>query len=126
MGTVVATTQSYTVNVPGLIKLIVDSLGCSDSTTATITTITGPSPAITGTLQFCAGGSTTLNAGAGFATYTWLLNGGGIVGTSQTLNVLLAGNYSVIVTNGPGCSGTSPAVTVTVNALPVTPFTIWD
>ncbi len=119
VGTVVATTQSYTVNVPGLIKLIVDSLGCSDSTTATITTITGPSPAITGTLQFCAGGSTTLNAGAGFATYTWLLNGGGIVGTSQTLNVLLAGNYSVIVTNGPGCSGTSPAVTVTVNALPV-------
>ncbi|NOT49652.1 MAG: T9SS type A sorting domain-containing protein [Chitinophagaceae bacterium] len=118
-GVVVGTNQTYVMTVPGFIRLIVDSTGgCSDSTSVITTTIPGPTPAITGSVQFCAGSSTILNAGAGFASYTWLLNGSGIVGTNQTLTVLAAGSYSVIVTNGFGCSGTSPAVNVTVFPLP--------
>ncbi len=123
VGVVLGTNQTYTVNVPGLIRVVVDSLGCSDSTAVTISTLSGPSPVITGTLQFCAGSSTTLNGGAGFASYTWILNGAGIVGTNQTLNVVGAGNYSVIVTNASGCSGTSPVVSVTVLPLPTPSIT---
>lgn len=122
-GTVLSTSQTCVVTVPGLIKVIVDSIGCSDSVSVITTTVAGPSPTITGTLSFCAGSSTTLNAGVGFASYSWVLNGGGIVGTGQTLTVLAAGNYSVTVTNGSGCSGTSPTVSVTVFPLPTPSIT---
>ncbi len=118
-GVVLGTNQSFIVTVPGFIRVVVDSTGgCSDSTNVITTTIAGPSPVISGSLQFCSGSSTTLNAGAGYSSYTWLLNGSGIVGTNQTLNVLAAGNYSVIVTNVSGCAGTSPVVSVSVLALP--------
>ena len=113
-GVVLGTNQTFNVTVPGPIRLIVDSLGCSDSITVTTTTVAGPSTTITGALQFCPGTSTILNAGAGFATYTWVLNGGGIVGTNQTLQVFTAGNYTVTVTNAFGCSGTSPSVSTSL------------
>lgn len=123
-GTVLGTNQTYTVTVPGFIRLVVDSTGgCSDSTNVTTFTSPGPTPVVSGTLQFCSGGSTTLNAGAGFTSYTWLLNGVNVVGTNQTLTVFTAGSYSVMVTNGPGCVGTSPSVTVTVNPLPTPAIT---
>ena len=96
-----------------------DSLGCLDSTSVTTSKVTTISTVITGTLSFCNGSSTTLDAGAGFASYKWILNGSGIVGTNQKLQVFAAGNYTVTVTNAFGCAATSPGVTTIVLPLPV-------
>jgi hypothetical protein len=73
-----------------------------------------------GPTTFCQGGSVVLNAntGTGF-TYQWKKNGNNISGAiaaSYTANT--AGSYTVIVTDGNGCSATSTATTITVNPTP--------
>lgn len=75
--------------------------------TSTIT----PSGAVT----FCNGSSVTLSANASVA-YLWS-NGA----TTQTVNVVSTGTYTVTVTDGLGCTGVSSPLTVTVNPVPATP-----
>jgi hypothetical protein len=65
-------------------------------------------PNITGNTTICQGSSTTLNAGAGYATYLW--NNGA---TTQTINALTFGNYAVVVTDANGCTG-NDQVSVTI------------
>lgn len=113
-GTVISTNQTVVITIPGFVRVIVDSLGCPDSTSVITSTLPVPSPVITGNLQFCAGGSTTLNAGAGFISYLWSPGGA----TTQTINVNTAGTFTVTVTNAAGCSGTSPSVTTIVFPTP--------
>lgn len=60
------------------------------------------------------GGSVVLTSTAG-ASYAWS-NGQ----TTQSITVSTTGNYSVVVTDGAGCTGTSAAVSVTIN----TPITV--
>lgn len=74
----------------------------------------------TGTINICAGQSQTLTATGGGA-YSWLNNTSLISGqTASTLTVNQTGNYKAIVTNTTsGCSDTSVAANVTVNAKPV-------
>ncbi|MFL6245950.1 MAG: hypothetical protein ACJ74H_08005, partial [Thermoanaerobaculia bacterium] len=89
--------------------------GCSS--TSTVTSVTAnpkpPTPSIgaSGPTTFCAGGSVTLSAPAGYASYLWST---GEIGPS--ISVSTTGNYSVTVTNASGCSTASPATSVTVNA----------
>ena len=68
-------------------------------------------PSISGSLSVCQGSSSTLSAPAGF-TYLWS-NGA----TTQTINVTAAGNYTVTITDGLGCSNSS-TVAVSVNTRP--------
>lgn len=104
--TIYATAGSYTVYVIG-------TLGCdSTSVPFVVTQVPAPNPTITGNLQFCTGGSTTLDAGAGYTTYQW--NNGG--GSNQTANVLIPGTWSVQVSFG-GCLGYD-TVTVVENPNP--------
>ncbi|MEO8150594.1 MAG: hypothetical protein ABI723_23385, partial [Bacteroidia bacterium] len=70
-----------------------------------------PVPVITGSTSFCAGSSTTLNAGV-FSSYSWSTGA-----TTQTISVNTAGTFTVTVTNGSGCTGSASATT-TVNANP--------
>lgn len=72
------------------------------------TTITGPT-------AVCAGGSVTLDAGAGFSTYLWSTGA-----TTRTITVSPAQTttYSVSVTTAAGCQSTSAGHTVAVSALP--------
>ena len=103
-----ATTQTITVNAPGVFSVdVVDVKGCAGSGSVTVTESTSLSPVITGSTAFCENGSTTLNAGSGFATYDW--SDGSM---NQTLTVNTTGIYSVSVSDGQGCFGnTSVSVT---------------
>ena len=103
------TTQTITVNTNGTYSVTVtDNNGCSGNASVDVTEASSLSPHITGVAAICSGASTILDAGAGYATYTWSPNGE----TSQTINVTTAGTYSVTVTDNGGCSGTDQ-VTVT-------------
>ena len=108
-----ATTQTLNVTASSnYIVTVTDANGCSKSTNAVVTVNANPAPSITGPLAFCAGNSTTLNAGAGYTNYLWS-NGA----LTQTISPAGANNYTVTVTNANGCTGTASAATV-VNPLP--------
>ncbi|MBL7927759.1 MAG: T9SS type A sorting domain-containing protein [Bacteroidia bacterium] len=107
-----ATTQSILVNTAGTFTVTVtDGNGCTGLASVTTTVHANPSPSISGSLSFCAGGSTTLDAGV-FASYLWS-NGA----TTQSILVNTAGTFTVTVTDGNGCTGVA-SVTTTVHANP--------
>jgi large repetitive protein len=115
-------TQSINVSTSGIYSVqVTNSGGClstpSASTVVTVNSLPAtPSVTADGPTIFCEGGSVTLTASAGSA-YLWS-NGA----TSQSINVNSSGSYSVRVTSAEGCqSAASPAIIVTVNALPATP-----
>ncbi|WP_018344135.1 sugar-binding protein [Cytophaga aurantiaca] len=91
--------------------VILKGLNCS-APTAAITTTTSTS--------ICAGSSVILNASTGTGySYVWKNGTTTITGaTSAAYTATTAGTYTVSITNAGGCSATSAATTVTVNALP--------
>jgi hypothetical protein len=68
-------------------------------------------------VTMCDGDTVTLDAGSSFAGYLW--NNGN---TSQTIDVGLPGNYSVIVTDYNGCTN-SDGLNVSLVSPPVSLFT---
>ncbi|HKD19159.1 MAG TPA: S-layer homology domain-containing protein, partial [Thermoanaerobaculia bacterium] len=68
-----------------------------------------------GSTALCAGGSVTLDAGAGFFSYSWSPGGE----TTQTVVAGTPGVYTVTTTNVDGCTGTSAPVVVTILPPPV-------
>jgi hypothetical protein len=74
-----------------------------------------------GPTSLCLGGSVVLN-GAGSGTgmsYQWFRNGVAIAGaTTSSYSATLAGDYTLFVANGNGCSKTSAPVNVKVSQLP--------
>jgi VCBS repeat-containing protein len=114
------TTQSILVSTSGSYTVTVtDGNGCSATSAPTVVTVNPnpTTPVITpsGPTTFCAGGSVTLTAPAGF-TYLW-----STTETTQSIVVSTAGSYTVTVTDGNGCTATSAPTTVTVNSNPSTP-----
>jgi gliding motility-associated-like protein len=98
------TTTTYTVTGVG-------SNGCIATTPATVTITVVPE--IVSTLQngnMCKGDALTLDAGSG-PNYTYLWNTGE---TTQTINVTLAGNYTVVINNGTCTKSVTAIVTYTV------------
>lgn len=117
------TSQSITVTTAGVYNVtLTDAFGCVSLPSADITVTVHPIPAtpdITagGPLSFCAGGSVTLSAPAGYASYLWS-NGE----TTQSILVTNSGVFSVIVGDLNGCNSLSSAsVTVNVHPYPATP-----
>ncbi|OWY25597.1 hypothetical protein BVG80_02140, partial [Sphingobacteriales bacterium TSM_CSM] len=88
-----------------------DANGCTASDSFTLTVNPAATPAITGNLSICPGGSTVLDAGTGYLAYSWSNGSNG-----QTATANAAGAYSVTVTDANGCTG-STAATVTVNTV---------
>jgi hypothetical protein len=118
-----ATTQSITATLVGSYFVTVGSNGCNATSPSTFVSYNPvPSAAVSasGPTTFCQGSSVTFSAPAGNGNiYLW--NTGA---TTQTVSTATAGNFSVTVTNGYGCSAVSTTNAVVVNPLPVvTPIT---
>lgn len=84
--------------------------------TATVVNIAKPVTDVTGSVSICAGGSTTISAPSGFATYLWT-NGA----TTQQVTVSASGSFSVQVGDGTCSSVSSDVVTVTSVDVPAKP-----
>jgi len=97
---------------------LTNATGTINTDTVSVTVNADPTPIITGDTVICNGATGTLDAGS-YSSYLW--NTGE---TTQTIDVITAGTYSVTVTNSNGCEGTDD-VLVVVNANP-TPVIIGD
>ncbi|MBL7953112.1 MAG: T9SS type A sorting domain-containing protein [Flavobacteriales bacterium] len=124
-GTVIsgASASTYAATLAGSYTRRVTNGGCSATSSALTVTVsgTGSTPIVTtsGSASLCTGSSVVLSTstGTGYA-YSWRRDGNvisGATGSSYTANQ--AGSYTVSVTSG-GCTGTSVATVVTVNAPP--------
>ncbi len=101
-------TNNYTVQVT-------DNNGCSASSSVTSVNVNPTLVAnitAAGATTFCQGGSVLLTANSA-SSYLW--SNGAI---TQTINVTQAGSYSVQLTSGAGCSGSSSITTIVVNPSP--------
>ncbi|MCC7303388.1 MAG: gliding motility-associated C-terminal domain-containing protein [Bacteroidia bacterium] len=93
--------------------IVTDVNACSMSATATVANLNGPSVAVTSSGNVtCNGmnnGSATVNVTGGTSPYTYVWSPSG--GTSASATGLIAGTYTVTVTDANGCSNT---ITVTI------------
>ncbi|MEI6815183.1 MAG: T9SS type A sorting domain-containing protein [Bacteroidota bacterium] len=109
------TNQSIAASVAGTYSVTVtNSVGCTGTTSATVTASTQTIPVITasGPTSICTGGSVTLTTGA-YAGYSWS-NGG----TGASINVNSGGIYTVTVHNAAGCTNSAQR-TITALASPM-------
>jgi len=108
---------SITANLPGgtynFTCLISDACGGSCNSDVTVVVNDNPAPIITpnGSVQFCASGLLTSSIATG---NVWSPGGA----TTQSITVSSGDSYSVTVTDGNGCVGSSAAVVVTINPQP--------
>lgn len=114
-----ATSKNIIVNTYGYYAVtVINSNGCAGTSNQVFVSVNAlPVPTVTanGPLSFCQGSNVKLTANNGYSSYVWS-NGA----TTKAITVNTAGNYTVTVTDAAtGCTGTSAAKTVTVNALPV-------
>jgi hypothetical protein len=98
-----------------------DANGCiaKDTVIVNYQPFTNPNPQIVpGPAAFlCQGGALVLDAQSGYFAYSWSTGA-----TTQTITVTAPGTFNVTVSNGFGCSKTSPAVVVTEVPNPVPPI----
>jgi hypothetical protein len=124
-----ATGTSYTALAPGVYTVNATSAnGCSVASLNDVTVVVNNLPVqasviANGNTILCSNDSVTLSFSTEpGVTYQWQLDGTDISGaTDSILTANVAGAYSVIATNGNGCSSVSVPVTVTVNPLPNSP-----
>jgi hypothetical protein len=109
---------------------VTNSLGCSKTSTAVAITVNAnPTATVTanGPTTFCSGQNLcTLNANAGTGlTYQWIKGTTNISGATAASYVptTSSNNYKVRVTNANGCSKTSSATAIVVNANPTATIT---
>jgi gliding motility-associated-like protein len=111
-----AITQSIVVSTTGFYSVTVTNVNGCAATSAPVPVNANPNPipVVTagGPTTFCQGGSVTLTSSFGL-NYLWSTGA-----TSQSITVSTNGNYTVTVTDGNGCTGTSLPVAVNINLLP--------
>ena len=107
-----STTQTISVSSTGTYSVVVtDGNGCTGMDVINVTINTPPTVNL-GPDQTQCGGTVTLDAQNAGSTYAWSESS-----TTQTISVSSSGTYSVVVTDGNGCTGTD-AVDVTINTPP--------
>jgi gliding motility-associated-like protein len=80
--------------------------GCTQQQAISIETFALPAPVILGDTSFCAGESFQLSANMPFAAYQWS-DGASTLGTTATLDLSQAGDYSLTVFNDDGCTAST-------------------
>ncbi|MFT5777291.1 MAG: hypothetical protein ACI837_000222 [Crocinitomicaceae bacterium] len=117
-------TQTITVTTSGSYSVTyTDPSGCSSTSLPVVVTVNAlpAAPIITpsGPTTFCEGGTVQLTSSQGSGN-VW-----STAESTQDIDVTTTGSFTVTYTDGNGCSATSAAIVVTVNALPIvtqTPF----
>jgi gliding motility-associated-like protein len=105
-------TPSINVITPGNYSVTVtNASGCTGTASVLVTISTSLTPTITGN-NICTGSSSILDAGSGYASYSW-----SNAMFSQTITVNMPSTYYVTVTDGSGCSGIGQ-INITENPLP--------
>lgn len=112
-----ANSQTINVTTGGTYTVTVTQNGCT-GTDSEVVTVNNPSVTITanGPTTFCQGGSVTLDAGAGYANYSWS-NGA----STQSINATTSGTYTVTVTQNNCTASDSKVVTVNSASVNITP-----
>ena len=123
-----STSQILTVNNPG--TYYVDCITSSGITcqSATITIYQDTIPITLSTpdsVFICQGDTIPIDGPTGFTNYNWSAGGGAItVGQgTNSITTTSTGNYSLIVTDGNGCSGTSNTTSVSISPQTITATT---
>ncbi len=89
---------------------VVDKNGCSSIDSVLVTVSDSLTPTVTGgPLTLCTGDTAHLTAGSGYSSYLWSDGE-----KTSDISVTKTGDYTVYVTGGAGCAGTSSAVHITV------------
>ncbi|WP_276166243.1 T9SS type B sorting domain-containing protein [Zobellia alginiliquefaciens] len=99
---------------------VIDSEGCTASTTFSLTSLDAPTIA-EGTIDYCYSAtnqgeiSVTSTAGsAALGTHQYRINGGSLVGTggTHTFTGLVPGNYTIEVVDGNGCTASTSSIRI--------------
>ena len=100
-----ATTQTITVNQTGNYNVIITNASNCQSSSSVVPVVVNSLPTLTvstsGPTTFCQGGNVTLIASTS-SSYLWS-NGA----TTQSINVIQSGNFTVTVTNANGCAASA-------------------
>lgn len=110
-----ATSRCITVTISGTYSVTVNN-GCESTCSKIVTVASPPSCLITGSNVICQGTSVSLCGPAG-SSYLW--NTGA---TTNCINVVIGGKYSLTVTNASGCTSTCSKI-VTVKPIPICSIT---
>lgn len=131
-GSIVALSNTATINwtTAGTYTLSVspsNNCGIGSTITKTVTVIETPTQpsTIIGNVSVCNGSQTYSITNQPNVTYSWSVNGGGIIsgsGNTATVNWNTAGTYTISVIANTQCGASLPrTLTVTVNDLPTQP-----
>ncbi len=111
----IGSSNQATVTIGGLYSVTVTNAGngCSGVTSTSVSSSTVlPTATISGNTTVTSGGSTTLTVSGG-TSQTWS------TGQTTTSITVMAGAYSVTVTNASGCSSSTSVTVSTVNSAPM-------
>ncbi|MCC6723395.1 MAG: hypothetical protein IT258_02715, partial [Saprospiraceae bacterium] len=108
-----STGSSLTVTTAGTYSVTATAAnGCTATTSATVTTTASTPPTISGNLEFCQGGSTTITAqGAGYNSFVWSSGQ-----NTPSITVSAPGNYTVTASASNGCTGSATAAVQAVSS----------
>lgn len=93
---------------------VTDAAGCTGTQTASIAQPAAITVSVSSTGASCgqSNGTVTSSIGGGTTPYTYNWTGGG---TASSVTGLAAGSYSLVVTDGNGCTNSTSAVVATLN-----------
>lgn len=113
--TINSTTGAISGGVPGTtysVEYTVGGSSCTASNIETVQVFTNPVPTISGSLTYCPGSTTQLDAGSGYTSYVWQDGTNTQVGNTQVITSTAVNGLTVTVVDANGCSGTSAPVNV--------------
>ncbi|MFM7080046.1 MAG: beta strand repeat-containing protein, partial [Bacteroidota bacterium] len=93
--------------------MVTDASGCSSNGTVVVANSAAPvvasAPVTNVSCNGLNNGSITINVAGGTSPISYSINGGFTTSTNNSFNNLAPGAYSILVTDGNGCTGTSTA-----------------